>query len=79
MMYLLNMTSPAAVLTSDASGNWGCGAYYGSNWFMLLWSGLNSKRVNTNRDSRGHMHMGATVVGGYGASPVRQFSSRQHC
>jgi hypothetical protein len=40
MMHLPNTTSPAAVLTSDASGNWGCGAYYGSNWFMLPWSGL---------------------------------------
>ena len=42
MMHHPNMTSPAAVLTSDASGNWGCGAYYCSNWFMLPWSGLNA-------------------------------------
>ena len=41
MMHLPNMATPAAVLTSDASGNWGCGAYFGSNWFMLPWSGLN--------------------------------------
>ena len=42
MMHLPNMASPTAVLTSDASGNWGCGAYSGSNWFMLPWSGLNT-------------------------------------
>jgi hypothetical protein len=26
-------------LTSDASGGWGCGAYCGSQWFMLQWAG----------------------------------------
>ena len=29
---------PDIVLTSDASGNWGCGAYSGGKWFMLPWS-----------------------------------------
>ena len=27
-----------ASLTSDASGQWGCGAFSGSEWFMLQWS-----------------------------------------
>ena len=27
-----------AKLVSDASGSWGCGAYFGSRWFSLLWS-----------------------------------------
>ena len=27
------------VLTSDASGNWGCGAFSGGQWFMLPWMG----------------------------------------
>ena len=39
-MHLHNVAVPAAVLTSDASGNWGCGAYSETNWFMLPWSGL---------------------------------------
>ena len=26
-------------VTSDASGNWGCGAFTGTHWFMLPWSG----------------------------------------
>ena len=29
---------PSVVLTSDASGSWGCGAYWGSKWFQLPWS-----------------------------------------
>ena len=39
MMHLPNVASPGAVLASDASGNWGCGAYSGPHWFMLPWSG----------------------------------------
>ena len=26
-------------ITSDASGNWGCGAYVDKQWFMLPWMG----------------------------------------
>ena len=26
--------------TPDGSGNWGCGAYCGSNWLMLPWVGI---------------------------------------
>ena len=30
--------APEAVITSDASGNWGCGAFSSdSNWFQLQW------------------------------------------
>lgn len=29
--------SPDVVVTSDASGNWGCGAYCESQWFQLQW------------------------------------------
>ena len=39
MMHLPNMASPGVVLTSDASGNCGCGAYSGPHWFMLPWTG----------------------------------------
>ena len=27
-----------AKLVTDASGSWGCGAYFGNNWFALSWS-----------------------------------------
>ena len=29
--------SPDVVVTSEASGNWGCGAYVGAQWFMYQW------------------------------------------
>ncbi len=28
---------PTVTLVSDASGSWGCGAYWGSQWFQLPW------------------------------------------
>ncbi len=30
---------PSMTLVSDASGSWGCGAYWGSHWFQLPWAG----------------------------------------
>ena len=38
-MMLSTHSQPEVTLTSDASGNWGCGAYAGKAWFMLPWSG----------------------------------------
>ena len=34
---LFSMSKVDAVLTSDASGSWGCGTYSGSQWFQLQW------------------------------------------
>ena len=39
MMFAVRGSQPPASVTSDASGNWGCGAYSGSEWFMLQWVG----------------------------------------
>lgn len=39
MTHVLNRSAPGAVVTSDASGQWGCGAYSGPNWFVLEWAG----------------------------------------
>ena len=39
MMRMVKDTTPAALVTSDASGGWGCGAYSGTSWFMLKWAG----------------------------------------
>ncbi len=39
MMHLPNLSTPTAVVTSDASGSWGCGAYSEMRWFMFPWSG----------------------------------------
>ena len=30
---------PNEAITPDASGRWGCGAFHGSQWFMLPWVG----------------------------------------
>ena len=37
-MPVMGEVEPSIVLTSDASGSWGCGAYWGSRWFQLPWS-----------------------------------------
>ena len=31
---------PEHTLTSDASGSWGCGAFWESHWFQLEWAGI---------------------------------------
>jgi len=36
----LNKQSSAAIITSDASGSWGCGAVCGKEWFHLSWDGM---------------------------------------
>jgi len=39
MLSSLNRQSPARKIMSDTSGNWGCGAVCGTQWFQLPWSG----------------------------------------
>lgn len=34
---IVNQDSPEAVVTSDASGIWGCGAWHNRQWFQLAW------------------------------------------
>ena len=34
----LGEQKPEVTLTSDASGSWGCGAYWGTKWYQLAWS-----------------------------------------
>ena len=31
---------PEVSITADASGTWGCGAYYNTHWFQLPWNGM---------------------------------------
>ena len=38
MMQSVRRTTPVARITSDASGNWGCGAFSGQAWFQLKWA-----------------------------------------
>ena len=37
MMRSLRQASPDVILTSDASGGWGCGAFWCQFWFQLQW------------------------------------------
>lgn len=37
MMKSVRWAPPEAVVTSDASGRWGCGAFSGGAWFQLKW------------------------------------------
>ena len=34
----MQLDSDCPVVTSDASGGWGCGAWHGSHWFQHKWS-----------------------------------------
>ena len=40
MMWHVDRARPEVVLTSDASGSWGCSAWLESRWFQLQWQGL---------------------------------------
>ncbi len=40
MMWYTDRSKPEVVLTSDASGSWGCGAWWEARWFQLQWQGL---------------------------------------
>ena len=39
MMTVVDRSNPVALITSDASGSWGCGAFYLSQWFQIAWGG----------------------------------------
>ena len=38
LMSALGRTEPTFTLASDASGSWGCGAFFRSHWFQLPWT-----------------------------------------
>ncbi len=40
MMWHVSRTSPEVIVTSDASGSWGCGAWWETKWLQLQWQGL---------------------------------------
>ena len=39
MMSSVSRAKPDVTMLSDASGNWGCGALSGLDWFQLQWAG----------------------------------------
>jgi len=42
--------TPQVVLTSDASGSWGCGAWCGSTWFQLQWDNSSGLKQITEKE-----------------------------
>ena len=49
MMFVAPGMEPQVAVTLDASGNWGCGAYSGEEWFMLRWAGPISRQHITTK------------------------------
>jgi len=41
---IINPDQPKIVLTSDASGSWGCGAWSGQKWFQVEWDDISKQR-----------------------------------
>ena len=37
LLWSVGLCSPDIMVVSDASGSWGCGAYYSSFWFTIKW------------------------------------------
>ena len=37
LLWSVGLSSPNIMVVSDASGSWGCGAYYSSFWFSMKW------------------------------------------
>ena len=37
LLAALGELKPTVVLTSDASGSWGCGAFWNTKWLQLAW------------------------------------------
>ena len=38
--FIISPKSKMVLITSDASGSWGCGAWYATHWFQLAWDHL---------------------------------------
>ena len=47
LLSALGEQEPSIALMSDASGSWGCGEYWGTQWFQLPWS-ITDCSVNVN-------------------------------
>lgn len=50
MMFVVPGAKPEVLVTSDASGKWGCAAYCGEEWFMLRWAGAISSQHITIKE-----------------------------
>ena len=49
MMSLFNELPVDITVTSDASGNWGCGAFSGDKWFQVQWNSKNQSNLDSHK------------------------------
>ena len=75
MMTANSREVPDIVLTSDASGNWCCGAYSGGKWFMLPWSTKFQSCHITVKELAPPRSSGGKTGGEDNTSKIRQLSS----
>ena len=68
--------NPDIVLTSDASGRWGCGAFWNTSWFQLEWSEALSSLHITNKELIPIVLAAATCMGGPMAKEISPVSLR---
>ena len=64
MMQHSRCQHPDIFLTSDASGSWDCGAYYGTHWLQYPWSPLTKEYNITATELLPIIVLGAAVWGG---------------
>ena len=50
MMHQLHKKNPEIILTSDASGSWGCGAFWNTEWFQYQWSAYTADLQITTKE-----------------------------
>ncbi len=50
MMHKAHCSNPEVTLTSDASGSWGCGAFWNTNWFQYQWCPITDKWAITEQE-----------------------------
>lgn len=50
LMTVVDRSNPVALITSDASGSWGCGALYLSHRFQIAWGGPVAKSSITVKE-----------------------------
>ena len=50
MMHQLHKKNPEIILTFDASGSWGCGAFWNTEWFQYQWSAYTADLQITTKE-----------------------------
>lgn len=77
MLVRFSKSHPDFTVTSDASGNWGCGAYEQEQWFQLQWPTA-MEDIGEGDDSYRDCssNVGRTMVGKINSLPIRQLGRR---